>query len=191
MIYPYDLPISEFFVELKAPSNRRNTSVQVCIVYSHPTITDNDCIPHFLWAAPAAAAPEARQVGVVHGGDKPPERDDDVQQLGGHGRPPRATATAHQVVFVAALAILQEHIPCLGGQCYCWNQHLKQNYKVRQQLMERVQLTQKWEFVHWKFACPTSWPKTCFISITKGAKTKTKKPFTWVAAAPCSRNYRK
>ena len=75
----------------------------------------NYYVPHFLSAAPATA-PEAWQVGVVLGGDKSPERDDDVQQQL-CGQPPHTAATARQVILVAALALIQEHISSLGGQC--------------------------------------------------------------------------
>ena len=60
---------------------------------------------------------------------------------------------------------------------------LTYDYKVRQKLADRILLTQKWEFPHWKFACLPCWAKTC----RKKGKTKQKKPCPRVAAAPCTR----
>ena len=67
-------------------------------------------------AAPAAA-PEARQVGLLHGGEQLPAADDDIIQHGHGGQPPHAALAANQVLLDAALALDQERIIGLGGQC--------------------------------------------------------------------------
>ena len=91
-----------------------------------------------------------------------------IQQLGGIN----AIIMYLTSIFIAAGTDLDEG---LQGSV------LSDMYKMRQQLLERVQLTQKLEIHHWKFDCLISWAKTCFISVTKEAKTKSTKSFTRVA----------
>ena len=76
---------------------------------SIPAITD------ISFRAAPAAAPEARQVGLLHGGEQLPEADDDIQHGIGGKQPPHAAVAAPQVLLDAALALDQERIPGLGG----------------------------------------------------------------------------
>ena len=94
---------------------RESTSMQQPnkgrLIWQNVRITDTSLI-----SAPTAS-PEARQVGLLHGGEQLPEADDDIIQHGHGWQPPHAALAANQVLLDAALALDQERIIGLGGQC--------------------------------------------------------------------------